>query len=224
VENPHLISTSCKNKVEAVCGLFLPFLFLALTFASGCRRAGQAVEFVLPDTVQLQTGDIIFRLGESRESRAVTTFDKKGDYSHVGMVMNVKGRCMVLHAVPNERVSEQEKDSVKLEPVGVFFRSDRAVKGAVFRYPLSPEDTSLLLQKGLRIYGRHPLFDGQFDCEDTTDFYCSELVYYLYHDALNIDLTEGKRHRLPLFPDLIFCSDIFQNAKLEEVFAFEKKN
>lgn len=224
MENPHLISTSCKNKVEAVCGLFLPFLFLVLMFASGCRRGGQAIEFVLPDTVQLRTGDIVFRLGESRESRAVTTMDKKGDYSHVGMVIDVDGRWMVLHAVPNERATKQEEDSVKLEPVGVFFRSDRAVKGAVFRYPLSPEDTILLLQKGLQLYGRHPLFDGLFDCEDTTDFYCSELVYYLYHDALDIDLTEGRRHPMPLFPDLIFCSDIFQNAKLEEIFAFEKKN
>lgn len=221
MENPHLSVRSKLKKVEVACGLLLPLFFVVCLITTGCRRNTQPVEFVMPDTVRLQTGDIVFRLGESRESRAVTTFDRKGDYSHVGMVMYVDGQWMVLHAVPNERASEQEEDSVKLETIGTFFRSDRAVKGAVLRYPITSEDTLRLLHEGLQIYGRHPLFDGQFDCEDTTAFYCSELVYFLYKDALNIDVTEDRRHSLPLFPILIFCSDIFQNDKLEEIFAFD---
>ena len=172
----------------------------------------------MPDTVFLQTGDLVFRQGESRESRAVTTFDRSSGYTHVGMLLNVDGRWMVLHAVPNEHATKQEKDSVKLEPIGVFFRSDRAVKGGVYRYLVTPEDTLRLLQKGLDIYGRHLLFDSQFDLEDTTAFYCTELVWFLYQQALHIDLSEGRRHHLPLFPELIFCSDILQNARLEEVY------
>ena len=202
-------------------GLFLPLFFVLILLSTSCHRGGQAEEFVLPDTVQLHTGDLVFRRGESRESRAVTTFDRNSDYTHIGVVMNVDGRWMVLHAVPNERATKQEKDSVKLEPVGTFFRSDRAVKGGVYRYPVTQEDTMQLLQKGLDIYSRHLLFDSQFDLEDTTAFYCTELVWFLYQQALNVDLSEGRRHNLPLFPELIFCSDIFQNEKLEEVFRFE---
>ena len=200
--------------------MLLP-LFLLCMMTTSCRRANQAIEYYLPDTVQLQTGDLVFRRGESRESRTVTTFDRKSDYTHVGMVMNVDGRWMVLHAVPNERATKREKDSVKLEPIGTFFRSDRAVKGGVYRYPVTPEDTLRLLQKGMDVYGRHLLFDGQFDFEDTNAFYCTELVWFLYQQTLHIDLSEGRRHHLPLFPELIFCSDIFQNEKLEEIFQFE---
>ena len=209
------------EKVEMAYGLFLPLFFVLILLSTSCHRGGQAEEFVLPDTVQLHTGDLVFRRGESRESRAVTTFDRNSDYTHIGVVMNVDGRWMVLHAVPNERATKQEKDSVKLEPVGTFFRSDRAVKGGVYRYPVTQEDTMQLLQKGLDIYSRHLLFDSQFDLEDTTAFYCTELVWFLYQQALNVDLSEGRRHNLPLFPELIFCSDIFQNEKLEEVFRFE---
>ena len=201
--------------------LFLPLFFVLILLSTSCHRGGLSEEFVLPDTVQLQTGDLVFRRGESRESRAVTTFDRNSDYTHVGVVVNVDGRWMVLHAVPNERATKQEKDSVKLEPIGTFFRSDRAVKGGVYRYPVTPEDTMRFLQKGLDVYGRHLLFDDQFDLEDTTEFYCTELVWFLYQQALHIDLSEGRRHHLPLFPELIFCSDIFQNEKLEEIFCFE---
>ena len=202
--------------------LSLPLFFVLCLLTTACHRRGRVEEFVMPDNVQLQTGDLVFRRGESRESHAVTTFDRNSDYTHVGVVMNVDGRWMVLHAVPNERATKQEKDSVKMEPLGTFFRSDRAVKGGVYRYPLTPEDTCQLLQRGLQLYGRHPLFDGQFDSEDTVAFYCTELVNFLYMDALNVDLTEGRRHHLPLFPELIFCSDIFQNEKLEEIFSFEE--
>ena len=204
------------KKVGMAYGLFLPLFFVLLLLTTSCHRGGRAEEFVLPDTVQLQTGDLVFRQGESRESRAVTTFDRSSGYTHVGMVINVDGHWMVLHAVPNERNTKQEKDSVKLEPIGTFFRSDRAVKGGIYRYPVTSEDTLKLLQKGLQLYSRHPLFDGQFDLEDTNAFYCTELVWFLYQQTLHIDLSEGRRHHLPLFPELIFCSDILQNEKLEE--------
>lgn len=198
------------------------FLFVICLFFTGCQKKVTPVEYVMPDTVQLQSGDLVFRKGESRESRAVTAMDRKSDYTHVGMVVWTDDGWRVLHAVPNERNSELEEDSVKLEPLGVFFRSDRAVKGGVFRYPVTPDDTLKLLRRGLALYyGRHPLFDGLFDEHDTTAFYCTELVCFLYQQELGIDLSEGRRHNLPLYPDLIFCSDVFQNAKLKEVFTFE---
>ena len=198
------------------------FFCLSLMFAA-CRRDVPVEDYVLPDTVRLQSGDLAFREGESRESRAVTTLDRSSLYTHVGMVVWNGDGWYVLHAVPNERVTKQEEDSVKLEPIGTFFRSDRAVKGGVYRSPLTPADTLALLHRGLALYhDRHPLFDNLFDAEDSTAFYCTELVCFLYQQVAGIDLSEGRRHNLPLYPNLIFCSDVFQNNSLEEVFAFER--
>ena len=202
---------------------FSTFFFCICLIVTGCHRDVAPVDYVLPDTVRLQSGDLAFREGESRESRAVTTLDRESQYTHVGMIVWHGGRWCVLHAVPSERVTEQEEDSVKLEPIGVFFRSDRAVSGGVYRYPVTPDDTLGLLHRGLGLYyGRHPLFDNLFDAQDTTAFYCTELVCFLYQQVMGIDLSEGRRHNLPLYPNLIFCSGIFKNQRLEEVFTFEK--
>ena len=201
------------------------FLFVISLILSGCHKKVAPVEYVMPDTVKLRSGDLVFRKGESRESRAVTAVDRKSGYTHVGMVVWTDDGWRVLHAVPSERNSELEEDSVKLEPVGVFFRSDRAVKGGVFRYPVTPDDTLKLLRRGLTLYyGRHPLFDGLFDEHDTTAFYCTELVCFLYRQELGIDLSEGRRHNLPLYPDLIFCSDVSQNPRLKVVFTFDNEH
>ena len=203
--------------VSTFLWVFCPLLF------AGCHKSAAPVDYVMPDTVKLQSGDLAFRTGVSKESRAVTTLDKNSIYTHVGMVVRCDDGWYVLHAVPNERATKQEEDSVKLEPIGTFFRSDRAVSGCVYRYPLTSDDTLGLLQRGLGLYyGRHPLFDNLFDAQDTTAFYCTELVCFLYQKVMDVDLSEGRRHNLPLYPNLIFCSDVFQNTKLEEVFAFER--
>lgn len=197
------------------------FLLLLCLVNIGCKSEVSPKELAIPDTLKLHSGDLVFRKGESRESRAVTTIDRTSDYTHLGMVVFHNNEWYVLHAVPSERISEQEEDSVKLEPIGVFFRSDRAIKGGVYRYPLSPNDTLQLLHRGLDLYfNRHPLFDNRFDESDTTAFYCTELVCFLYQQVIGIDISEGRRHNLPLYPNLIFCSDVFNNSKLEELWKF----
>lgn len=196
------------------------FLLLISLIFTGCHKKVTPVEYVLPDTVQLQSGDLAFRTGISKESRAVTTLDRNSIYTHVGMVVWTDDGWRVLHAVPNERASKQEEDSVKLEPIGTFFRSDRAEKGGIYRYPLTPKDTQQLREHALALYARHPLFDNLFDVQDTIAFYCTELVYFLYLQELQTDLSEGRRHNLPLYPDLIFCTDVSRNSKLQEVWSF----
>lgn len=217
--NGHLFANKGRGSFRVVS----TFFFCLSLVSAGCHRKTAVEEYKLPDTVRLQSGDLAFREGESRESRAVTTLDRSSLYTHVGMVIWNGDGWYVLHAVPNERATKQEEDSVKLEPVGTFLRSDRAVKGGVYRFPLTPDDTLDLLRRGLALYhDRHPLFDNLFDADDTTAFYCTELVYFLYQQVTGADLSEGRRHNLPLYPNLIFCSDIFQNEQLEEVFSFER--
>lgn len=201
------------------------FVFVLIFLFACCRQKDDYQLFVIPDTLELHTGDIAFRTGESMVSRSVTSVDTAGVYSHVGMVIWHDHQWCVLHAVPNERATKTEKDSVKMEPIGVFFRSDRAVQGCICRLPLAPEDTLKLLKKGEAIYSRKLLFDKSFDDQDTTAFYCSELVWFLYQRALDIDLTRGRRHQLPLFPPLIFCSDIKSYPELYEIdkFSFAEK-
>lgn len=222
MENGKLKVDSCQPVQKGRSRIFpVSTFFICLVWiCAGCHQKQAPAFFQMPDSVTLQTGDIVFRTGGSTVSHAVTSVDTASIYSHVGVVLWKDNQWCVLHAVPNERSSQQEKDSVKLEPVGLFFRSDRAREGCVCRLPLAPEDTLRLLNKGRELYARHLLFDTSFNDQDSSSFYCSELVWFLYRSALGIDLSQGHRHSLPLFPPLIFCSDIKSYPKLQEIFAF----
>ena len=196
------------------------FFFFAITVLCSCHHPTEAILFQLPDGQILQSGDLVFREGRSLESHTVIFADSGSVYSHVGLVLWTTDGWQVLHAVPNERNSENEKDSVKLEPIGVFFRSDRAIHGAIYRLPIETEDSMKLLRKGLMLYQRHPLFDGNFDDCDSNAFYCTELVWFIYLSETGIDLSQGRRHKVPLFPPLIFCSDLLTYPELEKIYEF----
>ncbi len=196
------------------------FVFVVPFLVIGCKQKIDPQLFTMPENVTLQTGDIVFRAGESSESRVVSVVDTSCIYTHTGIVLYNGGRWQVLHAVPNERARKEDKDSVKIEPIGLFFRSDRAKHGAVLRLSLTPDDTLLLKRNGLALLQRHPLFDAAFDDKDSLTFYCTELVWFLYQQTLNIDLTDGRRHHVPLFPPIILCSDILEYPSLQEIYSF----
>ncbi len=202
--------------------VLLHFSVISALFLYGCRNgSGNVSGTVLPDTLPLRTGDLVFRTGRGIISRSVTKADTGCIYSHVGMVVPLGKGWGVLHAVPNERESRREKDSVKLEPLSLFFSEKRAEHGIVLRLPsLTENDTFALYRKGLSVYERHPLFDNNFDADDSSTFYCTELVWHIYLNAINIDLSQNCRHTIPLLPPLIFCSDIIRYPGLETVFIF----
>ena len=204
-------------------GFFISAFFIfIMTGLCSCGHEAQVTLFQLPEEWTLQSGDLVFRKGGSLISHTVTFADTGSVYSHVGMVLWTPKGWKVLHAVPNERNGKHEKDSVKIEALEIFFRSDRASHGAVYRLTPSPspDDTLKLLQKGLEIYQRHLLFDGAFSDLDSNAFYCTELVWFIYQKELGIDLSEGRRHKEPLFPPMIFCSDIMAYTELKEIYKF----
>lgn len=196
------------------------FFFFAITICCSCHHKPETVAFQTPDGLALRSGDLIFRKGHSIESHTVTLTDQNSTYSHVGMLLWTGDRWQVLHAVPNERESKNEEDSVKLEDIGVFFRSDRASQGGIYRIPIDEDDTLKLLQKGLNLYRQQLLFDNAFDDQDSSAFYCTELVWFIYKTELDIDLSQGRRHKEPLFPPMIFCSDLLTYPGIEKIYEF----
>ena len=214
--NPHFFHGKGRNRIVFISTFFF-FGFFLLT---SCHSDSDAKEFQLPGHLKLQSGDLVFRTGNSVASHTVTLTDQNSVYSHVGMLLWTGNRWQVLHAVPNERESENEKDSVKLEDISVFFRSDRASQGGIYRIPLTEDDTLKLLQKGLSLYQQHLLFDNAFDDQESSAFYCTELVWFIYKNELDIDLSQGRRHKVPLFPPLIFCSDLLSYPELDKIYEF----
>jgi len=197
--------------------VFCLFCFAFISFYS-CEK--KHFNWQIPPDLILNTGDLVFRQGDSFESNVVMGVDKSSIYSHVGLVIWQDSACRVIHAVPNES-EKNEKDKVKVESIEEFFATDKALSGGIYRVGLKQEDVALIASKVKEIMGRRPLFDASMDLQDTNSFYCTELVWHIFRTSLNIDLSQGRRHSIPLFPDLIFCSDIMSYPNLKLVYQFD---
>lgn len=188
---------------------------------SSCGRHQQRKGCILPDSVELRAGDVVFRLGGGLESHAVLALDRDGEYSHVGIVVDTMGRKMIVHAVPGEPDYEGDPDRVKLDSIGKYFSSVLAIQGAVMRM-----DDSLVAkrasQKALEVFRRGVLFDGDYNIDDSTRMYCTELVQFVYRSA-GVKLINGEPEHvvLPLVDaDVYLPSTVYHSKYLRPVSIF----
>lgn len=193
-----------------VCCLFVMLL--------ACRE--RATEQPVPEIplAEFREGDLVFRRGTGAASLAVLMLDP-GRYSHVGIVVRQGDSLVVAHAVPYE--SNDGIDRAKTESVADFFRPEHAREGVLVRCA----DSTVARQaaaKALELADRGVLFDFQYNCKDTTQFYCTEFVYFAYI-CFERDLTQGKRSRIPTTGgrrDTILPSDILRSDSIKVIWSF----
>lgn len=179
---------------------------------------------VVADTTGLRDGDLLFRLGNGPESRLVTTASR-GVYSHVGIVTRVGGQWMAVHAVPGENGDRNGPDTLKCEPIAEFFRPGRAVAGAVARIACPDSTAHAAAVYALEKVRARVLFDHHYRMTDTTELYCTELVYLAYlHQG--VDLT-GCRESIASFPvsgeRYIFPSDLQNGSAVDYLQEFRTR-
>lgn len=199
----------------------LPAVTLLL-LCLGCGRGGlrTPAEPVRVDTTLMRSGDLLFRMGLEGASRVVTVVGG-GDFSHVGLAFRLNGRWMVVHAVPNE-APPGEEDRVKCEPIDSFFAPERACRGALRRVLCPDEMAERVARQAYGLFLKRVGFDHDYDLDDTTRFYCTEMVWQLYRRE-GIDLAEDRRHQLVVpgkTSEYIFPEDLWKSRYLLP----EKKN
>lgn len=189
-----------------------------LTFLS-CRHSPQVI---LPPDVELKPGDLVFRLGAGLTSKAITTYDCNGHYSHVGMVVDSAGYPMIIHAVPDEHDSPSDFDRVRMDAPDVFFDSFRALCGAVCR-PINQDVVHQVTSYAWQAYYRQAAFDHAYDMSDTTNLYCCELVIRAFIHA-GASLTLPPQHHVNAhwfnIDSCYFPSDIYMAPELKPLYIF----
>ena len=186
----------------------------------GCSQPRRS--HVVVGDEDFRSGDLVLRCGYGTESRVVTAASGSA-YSHIGILCrdclqrgSSTAQWMVIHAVPDE-AEEGEAECVKCEPLSSFFASDRASCGAWMRVDC-PDSIALAAAR----YARRKVeakveFDRDYLLSDTTQLYCTELVYQAYlHQGL--DITSGHRHQVPtLFSqdgECVFPNDIEESNQI----------
>ena len=194
---------------------------LVILMLSSCTNHETEKTLDLPVNL-FREGDIVFRKGTGLTSQVVLSADKEGAYSHTGILKQLDGKWYVVHAVPDEPDYEGDVDRVKLDPIERFFSSNRASSGAVMRLDTDPEKACHAAQRAFDLYRAHILFDHEYDLNDTTKMYCTELVNHVYLKE-GIDLSESRLTYIN-FPgftgDYLMPNDISLNKKLHLIYIF----
>lgn len=187
-------------------------LISIVCLTTGCREKHA---YTLYKGQELKAGDIVLRCGSGMTSRAVQMADGGGCYSHVGIVVDSAGTLMIVHAVPHEHEDPKDEETVKMDTPEIFFSSMRTSNGRIMSYSDSTMARAAA-QVAMGIYRKAIIFDHDYDINDTTRMYCSELVEYAYKKGTGISITENARHNVNLpvftFKNVILPSD-FTNSR-----------
>jgi hypothetical protein len=162
--------------ILAICALaYIVFVEMPIGESVFIQETGSLIAL-------LEDGDIICRFGDRLYShffRGASIEDRR--YSHTGIIRINDGFITVIHAEGTTRPGE---DYVREDPLEEFISVSRAI--GIYR--LNIDDTSLISSKALEYIGIP--FDWQWDMNDNSKLYCTELLYVILKDiAPEIELS-----------------------------------
>ena len=130
---------------------------------------------------KIQEGDIIFQTSESSQCEAVR-IATNSKFSHCGIIYKINGKLFVFEAV----------QPVKLTPLNDWITHGREKNYIVKRLKnanevLTPTTLQKMEEYGQQFMGKE--YDAYFEWTDTR-IYCSELVWKIYKNGANIELSK----------------------------------
>lgn len=194
---------------------------IAILSLAACDNKADGYRCLLPTGTELKEGDVVYRRGGGLVSHVVVAADRGGNYSHIGIVVDSAGTKMIVHAVPGEPDFEGDEDRVKMDTPEHFFSSEYTSVGEICR----AKDTTVAkkaARAAIETYKRHTLFDHEYDDNDTTKMYCTELVVSSYNKA-GVKIVGEERHHVSI-PFLetycIFPSDVYKSNYFKSIIIF----
>ena len=215
------MTKQCKYLIIGI-GVVASIATLIVLSALGNQKNDN--EQVAIDSTGLRNGDLLLRNGRSGVSSIVTTVSQ-GEFSHIGLALYTPSGWQVIHAVPSETAHPDSPDILKCEAIEIYYQKDRAVKGARAQVNCSDDMAQQAVQLALKKVKERTEFDHHYDLKDTTELYCTELVWHVYK-SVGIDLAENRRHEM-IVPgtsnQFLFPSDIWNSRFLKKKQIFKQK-
>jgi len=160
---------------KILVGVFVIFSITIIIIIQQRRRHSifQNIQYIQEDTIlsYIKDGDIICRLGDriwSMYFKELSPNDKR--FSHLGIVRIRNNTVSVINA---EGLTKDGKDFVNEIPLNDFLKC--AQKIGIYR--LKNIEGEIISDTALEYIGLP--FDWQFDMEDNSKLYCSELLFVI---------------------------------------------
>jgi hypothetical protein len=161
------------------------------------------VSLIEPD---LEEGDILLRRGSSFVSTLISRASPSaGGMSHCGIVVRDQGDWQIIHSISG---SISDQDGIRMENLQSF--ADKAYRAKIkLVKPAFEIDRQLLAQRARYYLNQGAAFDHEFDLEDSSRLYCSELIRAVYLDSGAEDVFSYSR---VAGKNLVDLSSFFQEA------------
>ncbi|HNW69169.1 MAG TPA: YiiX/YebB-like N1pC/P60 family cysteine hydrolase [Bacteroidales bacterium] len=145
------------------------------------------------ELAKIQDGDIILRHGYGLVSdMIVEQLDEKYDISHCSIVCKTDTNYTVIHSVSS---SLSDVDGVQSQDLKNFINESQYNSVIVIRYkPKIDKPRSAISRKAKYYLGQHIPFDNAFDINDSSEFYCTELLWKVILNEYGDDIMQGKNN------------------------------
>ena len=176
---------------------FIMVLVLFLFIYDSCNKKEQFVStysLTQDEKNLLQDGDIILRHGYGFVSNTIVkTLNEKYHVSHCGIICRDSNQLNVIHTVSQ---SVSDFDGIQSHSFGKFIKDSQINSLMVVRYkPPVNKDLSMISAKA-KLYLKQKIpFDHAFNLEDSTEFYCTELIWRIILSEFNQDIYPNRKNK-----------------------------
>jgi hypothetical protein len=141
------------------------------------------------DQLDLQEGDLLLRRGGTFVSTLISrAFPKAEGMSHCGIIVQSGDAWRIIHSISG---SISESDGIRIDPISSF--ASKAKDGKIYHIkPIFEVDRQKIVQTAELFLMQQLAFDHDFDLDDPSKMYCSELVRAVYLDAGSRDVFAYK--------------------------------
>lgn len=161
---------------------------------------------------EIQGGDIVLRKGEGFISQMITLMLADSvELSHSGIIVCRNDSFLVVHSLPKEL-----SDYDGIQACSLYEFMAESVPGSVVVVRPINISGKMMETKAL-YYLSHPKpFDWDFDMNDSTAFFCSELPLHILKHQFGVDLcTTSDNPKFSLFLDTVYFERVGAIMKIQ---------
>ena len=134
-------------------------------------------EFPPLSLLQLKDGDVILRKGNSVFSELIArNFPAAEGMSHCGFIFKIDDQYQVIHTISK---SLSDIDGIRINTLEEFVREAKQNRICIIRYHKKLNPVSMK-ERCLTLLRQKIPFDNDFDLNDSSQLYCSELLRNVY--------------------------------------------
>jgi len=142
---------------------------------------------------KINDGDIILRHGYGLVSdMIVEQLDEQYDISHCAIVCKNDSACYIIHSVSS---TLSDIDGVQSQDLKSFINDSQYNSVIVIRYKPKINKPLSAISKRAKFYLSQKIpFDNAFDINDSSEFYCTELLWKVILNEYGDDIMKGKNN------------------------------